>query len=365
MARGDVREAASLLELATQRGRDASTLLRLATVRRSLGDLPGASAAAAAAVELAPNNFLMALLLGSLREATDADHAAERAYRVACAYMPRDLTFQPTVAKQLEHARNRVAVGEAWRQALLHWEPEDDVPGVSREELRRLIGFRSNILDNLDGGPLAPPLFLVPGVKSERYFETSAFPGVEEVATRTQVILDEFLSLEQNKAGLLSSSLNGLAGHDMTGSRIGRWSMIPLIRDGKPVEEFAWHCPQTLAAAQALDMPKLGLISPSLHFSILEPNSRIARHIGITNARVIVHFPLIVPSDCGFRVGGETRTWEVGRPMIFDDMTAHEAWNNSQQKRVVLIADLWRPSLTHKERKGIERLMNYPDFVRS
>jgi hypothetical protein len=42
MARGDIHEAASLLEVAAQRGRDSTTLLRLATVRRSLGDLSGA-----------------------------------------------------------------------------------------------------------------------------------------------------------------------------------------------------------------------------------------------------------------------------------------------------------------------------------
>jgi len=40
MARGDVRQAASFLELASQHGRDASTLLRLATVRRSLTCTP-------------------------------------------------------------------------------------------------------------------------------------------------------------------------------------------------------------------------------------------------------------------------------------------------------------------------------------
>jgi len=84
MARGDVRQAQSLLELAAQRGRDASTLLRLATVRRSLGDLQGAAKSAAAAVELEPRNFLMCLLLGSLREATGALYAAQRAYRAAC-----------------------------------------------------------------------------------------------------------------------------------------------------------------------------------------------------------------------------------------------------------------------------------------
>ena len=88
MARGDVRQAASLLEVAAQRGRDSTTLLRLATVRRSLGDLAGALEAATAAVELSPRNFLMCLLLGSLREATGAVHAAQRAYCAACAHAP-------------------------------------------------------------------------------------------------------------------------------------------------------------------------------------------------------------------------------------------------------------------------------------
>src|SRR5689334_12256747 len=112
MARGDVREAQSLLELAAQRGRDASTLMRLATVRRSLGDLPGAVKAAAAAVELEPRNFLMCLMLGSLREATGALYAAQRAYRAASAYVPFDLSFQPAMARQLERAKTIVAAGD-------------------------------------------------------------------------------------------------------------------------------------------------------------------------------------------------------------------------------------------------------------
>ena len=94
---------------------------------------------------------------------------------------------------------------------------------------------------------------------------------------------------------------------------------------------------------------------------MLAPGARIAPHKGITNARAIAHFPLIVPDNCGFRVGGETRRWEVGTPLIFDDMTTHEAWNDSEESRVVLIADLWRPELTPAERAGIETLMDCPE----
>jgi aspartyl/asparaginyl beta-hydroxylase (cupin superfamily) len=109
-------------------------------------------------------------------------------------------------------------------------------------------------------------------------------------------------------------------------------------------------------------MPTLGLISPSLYFSVLEPRSRIAPHKGITNARLIAHFPLIVPDNCGFRVGSETRRWEPGKALIFDDMTNHEAWNDSDRIRVVLIADLWRPELTQWERSAVSALMDCPDI---
>jgi hypothetical protein len=355
MARGDVRQAASLLELAAQRGHDAATLLRLATVRRSVGDLAGAMQAAAAAVELAPRNFLMSLLLGSLREATGALHAAERAYRSACAHAPLDLSFQPGVAKQLERARQRVAAGEQWRKRLLEWRPEGDLLALKAEEERRLRHFRSNILENLDAGPLAPPLFLVPGVRPKRYFDPSRFAGIAGLEAATDAIRDEFLALAESK---LPAQLAGLHAGSADAGRAGKWSMIPLIRDGALVDEFASRCPITMGLAQALDMQRLGHISPSLYFSVLEPGSGIAPHVGITNARVILHLPLIVPADCGFRVGGETRHWEAGKALVFDDMTTHEAWNDSDRTRVVLIADLWRPELTALERRGIEDLMD-------
>jgi aspartyl/asparaginyl beta-hydroxylase (cupin superfamily) len=137
--------------------------------------------------------------------------------------------------------------------------------------------------------------------------------------------------------------------------------MIPLIRNGKVVDEFASRCPRTMELARGLDMPRLSLISPSLYFSVLEPNSRIAPHTGITNARVIAHLPLLVPDNCGFRVGGEVRQWEVGKTLVFDDMTIHEAWNDSDRLRVVLIADLWRPELSLSERQAVTRLMSCPD----
>jgi aspartate beta-hydroxylase len=358
MARGDVRQAESLLEIAAQRGRDASTLLRLASVRRSLGDLPGALKCAAAAVELEPRNFLMCLLLGSLRESMGALYAAQRGYRAACASAPLDLSFQPAIAKQLERARTIVAAADRWRERLLHWVP--DGSALNMAEQRRMRDFRSNILESLDAGPLAPPFFLIPNLKPRKYLDASSFRGMAELESNTGAVREEFLRLTRN-GGRVSSALAGLHGDELKAGRAGKWSMIPLLRNGAVVEEFASQCPRTMELALGLDLPRLSLISPSLYFSVLEPNSHIAPHVGITNARLIAHLPLIVPDNCGFRVGGETRRWEVGKALVFDDMTTHEAWNDSDKARVVLIADLWRPELSLAERAAVTELMDCPD----
>ena len=81
--------------------------------------------------------------------------------------------------------------------------------------------------------------------------------------------------------------------------------------------------------------------------------ARIQAHNGMINTRLICHLPLIVPPGCGFRVGNETREWEVGKLLIFDDTIEHEAWNDSGEDRVVLIFDVWRPELSMDERRAV------------
>jgi aspartyl/asparaginyl beta-hydroxylase (cupin superfamily) len=91
-------------------------------------------------------------------------------------------------------------------------------------------------------------------------------------------------------------------------------------------------------------------------FSILAPRTRIPPHVGVNNARLIVHLPLIVPPGCGFRVGGQTRPWEPGRAFVFDDTIEHEAWNDSDEPRAVLILDTWNPAVTPAERAAVTAL---------
>lgn len=88
-------------------------------------------------------------------------------------------------------------------------------------------------------------------------------------------------------------------------------------------------------------------------FSILDAGTRIPPHTGVTNTRTTVHLPLVVPEGCGFRVGGEVRSWKVGEAWAFDDTIEHEAWNDSDRPRAILIVDAWNPLLTEAEREVV------------
>jgi aspartyl/asparaginyl beta-hydroxylase (cupin superfamily) len=182
-------------------------------------------------------------------------------------------------------------------------------------------------------------------------------PGGEAA---TESIRDEFLALTRAKAPQLAPFLAGLTTAQPDRERIGKWSMIPLVRGGQVAEEYASLCPATMKLFAALDAPQLALISPSLYFSVLEPHSRIEEHTGIVNARLIGHWPLIVPDSCSLRVGDQRREWAPGRALVFDDMIEHEARNDSDRIRVVLIADVWRPELSAAERREIGWLMDRP-----
>ena len=96
------------------------------------------------------------------------------------------------------------------------------------------------------------------------------------------------------------------------------------------------RCPRTVAALTAVPQVDIPGRGPTAFFSILDAHTKIPPHTGVTNTRLTVHLPLIVPPGCRFRVGGETREWRAGSAWVFDDTIEHEAWNDSDA--ITLIA---------------------------
>jgi aspartyl/asparaginyl beta-hydroxylase (cupin superfamily) len=135
-----------------------------------------------------------------------------------------------------------------------------------------------------------------------------------------------------------------------------RWSSLSLWRGGVRDEANLAACPKTAAALEAVEMAEIGGLCPNAMFSALAPHTEIPPHHGETNARLVVHLPLVVPNYCLYRVGFEQRHWEVGKVLIFDDTIEHMARNDSDELRVVLIFDVWNPLLSREERDMVQTL---------
>ena len=81
-------------------------------------------------------------------------------------------------------------------------------------------------------------------------------------------------------------------------------------------------------------------------FSILEPHTQLLKHRGPYKGVLRYHLALQVPKEkekCTITVDGETRTWEEGKSLVFDDSFLHRAKNDSDEIRVVLFVDFIRP----------------------
>src|SRR5262249_19630146 len=126
-----------------------------------------------------------------------------------------------------------------------------------------------------------------------------------------------------------------------------------LINQGVEQPSHMARCPLTMQALKNAPLCHVGSRAPTVFFSILDAATHIPPHSGVTNTRVTVHLPLIVPADCGFRVGNETREWVPGKAWVFDDTIEHEAWNRSDAPRAILIFDIWNPFLSAAERDAV------------
>lgn len=80
-------------------------------------------------------------------------------------------------------------------------------------------------------------------------------------------------------------------------------------------------------------------------FSRLAPRTHIEPHVGWAASVYRLHLGLVVPPKCQLRVADQTKTWQEGRCLVFDDTVEHKAWNDSDSARGVLLLDFLRPGV--------------------
>jgi hypothetical protein len=203
-----------------------------------------------------------------------------------------------------------------------------------------------------------PTSFFFPGLPHRQFFDAGEFDWAPALTAAAPAIRAELDALIASGSGaqpyVQSDARRANRGHALLDD--ARWSAFHLIENGAPHPLNAARCPATLAALAQAPLPQIAGRSPMALFSVLQPHTHIPPHNGMLNTRLIVHLPLIVPDGCRLRVGNEERAVRAGELMIFDDSIEHEAWNDSDDGRVVLLFEVWRPELSAAERDALTTL---------
>ncbi len=204
-----------------------------------------------------------------------------------------------------------------------------------------------------------------PFLPADEFFDRHHFPWLAELEKHTSAIRREAQALLESRNAAIRPYVQLEPGTpDNKWSALDKsedWSACFLWEYGERNDEVCNQCPETAAAMSAIPHNRIAGKAPTVFFSILKPKSHIPAHTGVTNTRAIIHLPLVIPDGCRFRVGGETREWIEGEAFAFDDTIEHEAWNDSDAHRIVLIFDVWNPHMTMAERELVADFLTLTD----
>lgn len=227
------------------------------------------------------------------------------------------------------------------------------------ERIEQMLRFALHLDEPDYPNPLHRPTQLyLPGLRCRPVYDAREFLWCRDARSAEESIRREFLALtnrglfqpylqpfDERRHAHVRSRLAGVkSGAASSKHRQAGWNSYFLYRHGRWVTVNSGLCAETV---RFLSATPLGM--GEAMFSVLEPGAWIAPHSGGSNVVLTCHLPLIVPEGCGIRVATETHVWQQGELLVFDDSFLHFAWNNSGDRRVVLLWDIWHPDLTEAE----------------
>lgn len=345
---GDAAAARALIERACQTDRSPRALFLLAQACARSGDAAAEDAALDALLAVDARH------LGAL--AIKGDRAASRGDdRAAAAWYNMVLTSAaangapPETGGLVAHARAGLATTKARFETHL----AATLDGLSAGP--RFAEAMTILKGEAEPQLQQPTSFYYPGLPQTAFYPREDFGWVVRLEAAAPAIRAELDALMATRDGFRpyveADPARPNRGHALLGNP--DWSAFHLYERGAPHAENAARCPATMALLETLPLPRIAGRGPMALFSLLAPGTHIPPHWGMLNTRLIVHLPLIVPHGCRLRVGNHTHAVEAGKAMIFDDSIQHEAWNDSNAVRVVLLFEIWRPELDEGERAAL------------
>lgn len=363
---GDIEAARSIIRGWVSRDpKDIGAWLRLAGIARKAGHVSEALEALESALRIDPRCFPALLMLATVRESLGDARAAAHHYSVAIAQAPPTWQIEPSALAALEHGRGLVERHNRELRDFIHASISDTRSECATTEQKRIDTFIDLTLRIRKSYVQQPMEFCYPGLPSIEFYDRANFPWLEALEAESGEIRRELLSIlgegGEGFAPYINYSDQIPLDQWRELNRSPKWTAWHFFDRGEPIEDRLKKAPATAAALAKLPQPTVPRRSPSALFSALTPKTRIPPHTGVANFRVLVHLPLVIPRGCGFRVGGETREWRYGEAWIFDDTIEHEAWNDSDDLRVILICDIWSPFLSPSERDAVRAIIDARD----
>ena len=360
LGKGDIPTAAQLLERAAgERPDDPSLWLRLAALHRAASKPRLALQSVHQALKYAPLDFTALLMRASLLDKL-GDPGAPEAWEQALANKPPgDLPAQ--IEKIVADGERRLAEWIESREVKFKAATLECETRANPMERKHIERFRSNVLRKTRPFHSTPTQFHFPELAEREFHPREICPWIGKLEAETDTIAAELeAAMRAERAELVpyiqyADHLPLDQWRPLNKNR--DWTAIHLLLGGRRNETNASHCPATMALLEDLPQPDIPGASPNAMFSLLAPQTHIPPHVGVNNARLVCHLPLIVPEGCWFRVGAETRPWRRGEAFVFDDTIEHEAMNPSDQLRVVFIFDVWHPDLSDVEREAVSALI--------
>jgi len=357
-------EARLALEAVWRAGQaQADELVGLALACVHLSDVPAAQHALDKALELQPTHFHALIsqadlhaLVGRKREAAGAyqrllrlhgdpkrlNEGEQRELQRAITMVAH---YQEQFSMELQQGLERVMAEARIQHGKSSCERFERALALLRGE-RRI--YRSE-----------PRSFLFPELPDVEIFDPGQFEWIPVLEAQTAAIRAELQALLADGELPFQPYVQRVPGRPVLRSGLmnnPNWSACHLWHNGTPVPAMLERCTATMRALQAVPLVHMPDRAPNVMFSLLRPGAHIPPHHGLLNTRCIAHLPLVVPPGCALRVGNAVHDWQEGRVVVFNDSIEHEAWNRSDELRVVLLFEIWRPELSKAERALVTTL---------
>jgi aspartyl/asparaginyl beta-hydroxylase (cupin superfamily)/Tfp pilus assembly protein PilF len=354
---GDLTSARRYLSDAVAADAQSALLwFHLALICRAQGDTAAELTALDRSLVLDPQFYLALLQKATLLERQGKPRQAAQVFIYFLHWVPPSAQQPPELKQAVHYAQTAVDADKAALGAFIRQRLES-IPAAHGDQPQERFEHCLDVLLGRRRVYTPKPTFMhFPRLPALEFYDRQDFPWLDAFESATDAIRDELVHVvsEDLSEGDIVPYVAYPDGVPLDQwrdlNRSLQWGAYYLLKNGVRIEDHLARCPQTaalLAAAPLADVPGN---APTAFFSLLKPKTRIPPHTGVTNTRLVVHVPLIVPLGCGFRVGSDTREWQLGRAWVFDDTIEHEAWNDSDEPRAILIIDIWNPFLTAAER---------------